>query len=76
MDLKKEKFNYYVYEGKAYIDLEQWAKLYKVSSKYIYYLLKDNKDLPIINISKKVFYRSNETNSYLNEKIKKVNGRD
>lgn len=66
----EKKFNYYVYDGKAFINIIELAKLYGFSNIYIYTLLK-KQDFPTIRIDRTIFYKYKDVSDYLNEKIKK-----
>ena len=65
------KFNYYVYEGKAYVSKYELKDMYGTPYTTLIYHLKKNKDIPVIFLGKIEFYKCKEVVDYLNRALKK-----
>jgi len=61
--------NYYVSDGKAYINKKTLTSIYGISLSKLRYLLIG--EIPSINVGKEIFYKAKEVISFLNEKLKK-----
>jgi hypothetical protein len=61
--------NYYVSDGKAYINKKTLTSIYGISLSKLRYLLIG--EIPSVNVGKEIFYKSKEVISFLNEKLKK-----